>query len=136
MTDYFPAPKKFRTEDGRVIIGFDKLSLAEQHAYGYEPVPVPAPADPVPPSPEQIQAETKQAIQDMLDNKAKDYEFDSIHTAGIWRGLRPHAEDLVLWGAACWNKAGEIRAAVMAGERSMPTPEQVLAEMPEFQEAS
>ena len=133
MTIYFSAPKKFRAEDGRVIIGFDKLSTAEQLAYGYDPVPVPDPIEPDPPTPQQIQQETQQAIQDMLDNKAREYEFESIHTAGVWRGLRPHADDLVVWGAACWNKGAEIRAAVLAGERTMPTVSQVLAEMPIFE---
>jgi hypothetical protein len=135
MTDYFPSPKTYRLADGRVIIGFDKLSLADQMAHGYEPVSVPAPADPEPQTPEQIQTEIMHAIQDMLDNKAREYEFESIHTAGIWRGLRPHADDLMVWGAACWNKADEIRAAVLAGERAMPTVGDVLSEMPVFEVA-
>jgi len=129
---YFPSPKNWTAPDGRVIIGFNKLSLEDQIALGYEPIPIPDPVEPDPPTPEQIQQETMQAIQDMLDNKAREYEFKSIHTAGIWRGLRPHADDLVTWGAACWNKADEIRAAVIAGERPMPTMANVLAEMPEF----
>jgi hypothetical protein len=129
---YFPSPKNWTAPDGRLIIGFNKLSLEDQIAFGYEPIPIPDPVEPDPPTPEQIQQETMQAIQNMLDNKAREYEFESIHTAGIWRGLRPHADDLVTWGAACWNKADEIRAAVIAGERPMPTMANVLAEMPEF----
>jgi len=130
---YFPSPKNWTAPDGRVIIGFSKLTLEDQLSLGYEPETIPDPIEPDPPTPQQIQQETQQAIQDMLDNKAREYEFESIHTAGVWRGLRPHADDLVVWGAACWNKGAEIRAAVLAGERTMPTVSQVLAEMPIFE---
>jgi len=133
MTIYFSAPKKLRAEDGRVIIGFDKLSTAEQQAYGYNPVPVPDPVAPDPQTPERIQAETKQAVKDMLDNKAREYGFDTIHTAGTWRdGLQPHADDLIVWGAACLNKAAEIFSDFGAGKRPMPTTKDVLIEMPKF----
>jgi hypothetical protein len=116
-----------------VVIGFNKLTLEDQLSLGYEPETIPDPIEPEPPTPQQTQEEIQQAIQDMLDNKAREYEFESIHTAGVWRGLRPHADGLVVWGASCWNKGDEIRAAVIAGERTMPTVNQVLAEMPIFE---
>lgn len=80
----------------------------------------------------QRQTDTTNAIQDMLDTKAQEYRYDSIHTACGWAPALADAVALKAWGAACWLKAGEIEAEVIAGTRPLPTVLEVLAEMPEF----
>lgn len=80
-----------------------------------------------------VAAETTIAIQSMLDAKAKEYEYDSIHTACGWADSFPDASALKAWGAACWLKSKQIRDEVIAGTRSMPSSAaDVLVEMPEF----
>lgn len=88
----------------------------------------------VPPilDPVRVAKETTNAIQRMLDDKAREYRYDSIHTACGWADMFADAMALKTWGASCWIKAKEIETAVLAGTRSLPTASEVLAEMPEF----
>ena len=92
-----------------------------------------APVEP-PKTPEQIQAEITISIQTLLDDKAKVYRYDSIHTACGWADKFSDALALKTWGAACWQKAKDIELEVLAQERAMPTAAEVMAEMPEFEE--
>jgi hypothetical protein len=82
-----------------------------------------------------LQGEIIDAIQDHMDTHARQYGFASIHTAGIWAGLRPHADTLLAWGAACWAVGDQIKADVLAGLRETPTVEQVISELPVYEEA-
>ena len=79
-----------------------------------------------------VQRKTTTAIQDMLDRQAQEYRYDNIHTACGWADKFADALALREWGAACWQIAGQIEQDVIAGNRPLPTPEEVLAEMPEF----
>jgi len=94
------------------------------------------PPEPEPLTPEQeaaqLQTQITSAIQSMLDAKAKEFNFDSINTASGWQGKLPMATELVNWGADCWVKSYEIRDVVIAGERAIPSVEDVLAEMPDW----
>ncbi len=80
------------------------------------------------------QREVTVAIQKLLDDTARiePHRYDSIHTACGWAGEFADANALKSWAASCWRKAGEIEADVLAGERPLPTPAEVLAELPEF----
>ena len=96
--------------------------------------------EPVPPTEEelaqQFEAAVKTQNQAIIDAKAKEYEFDSIHTAGIWMGRRPMATELIDWAASRWNALDQIKADVLAGTKAMPeSVEAVLAELPEWSEA-
>ena len=84
--------------------------------------------------PEQIAAETTEAIQTMLDTKAKAYRYDSIHTACGWADKFDDAMALKDWGSACWIKAKQIEQEVIAGTRPLPTASEVISEMPIFME--
>jgi hypothetical protein len=76
-----------------------------------------------------------EAIQKLLDAKAQEYEYDSIHTACGWVAMFPDASALRLWGAECWLKSKQIRDEVIAGTRPVPTSvDEVIAEMPAFVE--
>ena len=79
-----------------------------------------------------VQRKTTIAIQDMLDRQAQEYRYDNIHTACGWADKFADAAVLRDWGAECWRVAGQIEQDVIAGNRPLPTPEEVLAEMPEF----
>jgi len=76
------------------------------------------------------------AIEKMLDEKAQEYRYDNMTSARSYAGYKnpfqQEAQSLAVWAANCWLKAGEIEADVKAGNREMPTVEEVLSEMPLF----
>ena len=90
----------------------------------------------LPKTPEEIQAEYTQAIQVHLDAKAVEKGYDNIVSACSYAGYpNPfQAEGVVYgtWRANVWTKGYEILAQVQAGERPLPTIEELLAELPEL----
>jgi hypothetical protein len=134
---YLPSPNTYKLPNGSIIIGFNKLSIEQQMAHGYEPVLAP---EPVVPTPGELAEQFKQAcmsgLQNLLDTTARQYGYDSIHTAIAWGPDRPYGAELKAWGKACWEKAEEIQNAVLAEERDMPeSVEAFLSEMPVFEVA-
>ena len=72
------------------------------------------------------------AIQAMLDAKCREYEYDTINNAAGWASRFADAAALADWGAACWAKSKQMRDEFLAGTRTLPSVEEVLAEMPAF----
>jgi len=76
------------------------------------------------------------AIQNHLDTKAQSLRYDNINAIGKYVGyendFRAEAEKLGAWASSCWKVAGVIEADVSAGNRVMPTVDEVLAELPVF----
>lgn len=76
------------------------------------------------------------AIQNLLDDKAKSLRYDSILSARSYAGyvnpFQAEAIKLANWSAECWATAGNIEAQVNAGTIPMPTVEQALAMMPAY----
>jgi len=76
------------------------------------------------------------AIQTHLDNKAKEFRYDNMMSARSYAGyinpFQDEAQKLAIWASNCWVKAGEIEADVKAGNRAMPTIDEVLAELPAY----
>jgi len=96
-----------------------------------------------PKTPEQLQAEISYGIQNMLNMKASEFEFDDIKSARAQSAIpldgTEGAEELTIistatslakWELRCWGTSTRIRNDVAAGVRPMPTVEEVLAEMP------
>lgn len=81
--------------------------------------------------PEEIKAEIEQAIQNMLDTKAKELRYDNMMSARSYAGyvnpFQVEAQALAVWCANCWIKAGELEAL-----GTPMTVEEVLAQMPVF----
>lgn len=80
---------------------------------------------------EQLKAKIEQAIQKMLDDKAKELRYDNMMSARSYAGFenpfQREAQALAVWCASCWKKAGELEAAGV-----VYTVEEVLSEMPEY----
>lgn len=78
-----------------------------------------------------IKAEIEQAIQDMLDAKARELRYDNIMSvrsyAGYVNPFQVEAQALAVWCAECWKKAGELEAS-----GNVYTVEEVLAQMPVY----
>lgn len=76
------------------------------------------------------------AIQSMLDEKARSFRYDSIMSARSYSGyvnpFQAEAIKLASWSSSCWSTAGNIEAQVNAGTIPMPTVEQALAMMPMY----
>ena len=74
------------------------------------------------------------SIQNLLDSKAKEKNYDSILSACSYAGydnpFRAEGEAYGVWRADCWQVGYQILAEVEAGTRPMLTIEEVLAEMP------
>ena len=77
------------------------------------------------------------AIQQHLDSKAQELRYDNMMSARSYAGYEnPYQEEatkLAIWCSDCWEKAGEIEADVLAGNRDMPTVDEVLEELPKFE---
>lgn len=79
----------------------------------------------------QIKAEIEQAIQSMLDAKARELRYDNIMSARSYAGyvntFQSEAQALAVWCSECWKKAGELEAT-----GNVYTVEEVLAQMPSY----
>ena len=88
------------------------------------------------PTPQEQRDAISNAIQKLLDDKARSLRYDSILSARSYAGyINPfQAEALKLadWAANCWAMAGSIEAQVNAGTIPMPTVDQALAMMPAY----
>ena len=75
-------------------------------------------------------------IQIHLDTKAKEFRYDNMMSARSYAGyenaFQAEAQKLAVWASNCWVKAGEIEADVLAGNREMPTTDELLAELPVY----
>jgi len=76
------------------------------------------------------------AIQNHLDTKAQEFRYDNMMSARSYAGYtNPYQEEaqaLATWCADCWATAGTIQADIEAGNRTMPTTDEVLAELPVY----
>ncbi|UUP19492.1 hypothetical protein NTH_03995 [Nitratireductor thuwali] len=82
-------------------------------------------------------ADFSAAIQTHLDAKARERQYDNIHTAIGYRGdpnpvFDAEADALFAWRSAVWTYATAELAKVQAGERSVPTIGDFVAELPAF----
>ena len=78
------------------------------------------------------------AIQLKLDKKAHERSYDNMlslcsYATSTNPRFRADADLAVPWRDAMWEKGYEILDAVIAGERPIPTREELLAELPVFE---
>jgi len=80
--------------------------------------------------------EIDQAIQNHLDKKAQELRYDNMMSARSYAGytnaFQAEATALASWASDCWVVAGQIEADVQAGNRPMPTVDEVIAELPVY----
>ena len=85
----------------------------------------------------QIQAELTQAVQNWMDGVAQTRGYDNIHTACSY--VNSTDEIFAAEGAAClawrdtvWRTCYNILDEVLAGNRGIPTKEELLTELPKL----
>lgn len=94
-------------------------------------------ADPPSPTPEEVIAGMTAAVQQHLDVKARERNYDGIlslctYAASPSSKFAAEGQAGVEWRDAVWAKCYEILADVQAGTRPAPTAEQLIAELPGF----
>jgi hypothetical protein len=83
----------------------------------------------------QIQAQLTAAVQNVLDSEAQKLNYDSCLSVcsyvdtGVTK-FDDEGKAFRAWRSAVWAKGYEILNAVLAGEREIPTEEELLAELP------
>lgn len=85
----------------------------------------------------QVQAQLTNAVQLVLDSKAQELNYDSCLSvcSYIDTGVpKFDAEGRAFraWRSQVWAKGYEILAQVQAGQRAIPTEEQLIAELPKL----
>lgn len=78
----------------------------------------------------------EKAIQEYIDKEAKALGYDDIVSACSYAGYpNKYQEEAIALGSfrsSCWNTAYTIQDDVEAGNRTMPTVDEVLAELPKY----
>lgn len=99
-------------------------------------VPYTAPVQ-LEPTPEQILVNLSKAVSGVLDAKAKEYRYENILSART--ALSSHvpkfaAEGIAFnaWWGNVWNYVDQVEQDVGSGQRTVPTEEELLAELPPF----
>lgn len=84
----------------------------------------------------QVQDELTYCVQNHLDSKAREYNYDSILSAVSYASAvnKFQSEGLAFlaWRSAVWTKCYEILGAVQADLRPIPTKTQLIAELPVY----
>jgi hypothetical protein len=91
---------------------------------------------PLPPTADEIAAALESAVQGHLDATARGRRYDNIVSACSYAGAanRFQAESIAFieWRAAVWDHCYAALDAVQAGTRTIPTADELLAELPVF----
>lgn len=92
-------------------------------------------SDVVPYENDVIKRQLVDTIQRYLDNEAKIHYYDGIlslcsYATSINPKFGPEGQAGVIWRDACWSKGYEILNECESGIRPIPTPDELLSEMP------
>lgn len=110
----------------------------QQTQWALEPIPT-APVDPSVAEPEDPMQTYIGIIQQHLDGKAREFGYDNL-ISGISYADEPavpkfqaEGQALRAWRSKVWAFGYDYLAKVQAGEQALPTPDQLLAELPAFE---
>ena len=110
------------------------LTIEDKGDY-FEVVEIPAHI----PTKEEIQKMLTDGVQNWMDAKVQERNYDSVHTCvGTYlyspiEKFRLEAEAVRDWVSYVWAKCYAILAEVESGIRSIPTLEEVIAELPQLE---
>ena len=116
-------------------IGMEEMEV-EQAYDGIWYVAGYAPTQPVQEVKAEIQKRLTDGVQNWMDTKVQERNYDNVHTCvGTYlyspiEKFRLEAEAVRDWVSYVWAKCYEILAQVEAGERDIPTLEEVISELP------
>lgn len=75
------------------------------------------------------------AVQKMMDLEAQAHGYDDLRSTITYANSsvakwKAEALNAIAWRDACWIKAEQLQTAAMAPGATLPTPEEVIAQMP------
>lgn len=90
------------------------------------------------PTPEQIRAKLEAALDAHVDATARGMGYRSSESCAGYAAstdatFKAEALAFIAWRDALWRTAIAVMQAVLAGQRAVPTREELLAEMPAFE---
>lgn len=118
-------------EHASLLAGLSAGNLLAWNEGGY-----PNLTEPPPLTTEQITAALTASVQSHMDEQARSLNYDDIKTAVTYANEpavpKFQAEGLVFreWRSLCWAHCYAMLDAVNAGERDIPTAEELIAELP------
>ena len=111
----------------------DNNATIEDKGEYYECVEIPVHV----PTEKEIQKQLTNGVQAYMDTKAQERGYDNIHTACSYANstdevFKAEGAACLAWRDQVWRKCYDILAEVKAGTRSIPTLEEVIAELPKL----
>jgi hypothetical protein len=109
---------------------------AQYYAQGWRTVPLTWKPPERPKTPEQIQKELTDAVQAHLDGRARERGYDDIKSAVTYADepavlqFQLEGRAFRAWRSLVWQYCYAQLDAVLAGTRTVPTPEQLIDELP------
>ena len=85
------------------------------------------------PSPDELKDSLESAVQAFMDSQARIAGYDSLLSAVSYSGstkFGAQALAFIAWRDAVWTYCYGVEAAVAAGTRAIPTPDQLIAGLP------
>lgn len=89
----------------------------------------------VPPSPAEIQKKLVDAVQEYMDKKAQELNYDnclsvcSYFNSGVEK-FDKEGDAFRTWRSAVWQKCYQVLDECLAGTRSVPTSQELIEELP------
>lgn len=108
------------------------------HIINGEPVTIiPGPPEPIPPTEQEIIAGLVDAVQKHLDATARTRNYDGILSLCTYATsndaiFAAEGQAGVVWRDACWRYSYQVMADIKAALRTIPTPDELVAELPEM----
>lgn len=129
------AQKNIEAQLKAMNVPFTVKSVNLEQVFGYDDKPVEV--ELAPQTQEQIVKGFVEAVQNFMDSKAQELNYDSIFTAITYENdtnvkFAKEAEAFKAWRSQVWTICYTVLDDVLAGNRTMPTKEELIAELPEL----
>ncbi len=133
--DSLSAQKNIEAQLKAMNVPFTVKSVNLEQVFGYDDKPVEV--ETAPKTQEQIIKSFVTVVQDFMDSKAQELNYDSIFTAITYENdtnikFAKEAEAFKAWRSKVWTTCYAVLDEVLAGTRAIPTKEELLALLPEL----
>lgn len=133
--DSLSAQKNIEAQLKAMNVPFTVKSVNLEQVFGYDDKPVEV--ELAPQTQEQIVKGFVEAVQNFMDSKAQELNYDSIFTAITYENdtnvkFAKEAEAFKVWRSQVWTICYAVLDDVLAGNRTIPTKEELIAELPEL----
>lgn len=133
--DSLSAQKNIEAQLKAMNVPFTVKSVNLEQVFDYDDKPVEV--ETAPKTQEQIIKSFVTVVQDFMDSKAQELNYDSIFTAITYENdtnikFAKEAEAFKAWRSKVWTTCYAVLDEVLAGTRAIPTKEELLALLPEL----